>query len=68
MSGDGRTWVPASGRYLASRSEPRVQTDFASRCDTSLAEYERTGVSIPAAQVIAKLESKRAKRRKQLGG
>ena len=46
----------------------RVQTAFASRCDASLAEYERTGVSIPAAQVIAKLESKLAKRRKQLGG
>ena len=46
----------------------RVQTDFASRCDASLAEYERTGVSIPAVQVIAKLESKLAKRRKQLGG
>ena len=46
----------------------RVQTDFASRCEASLAEYERTGVSIPAAQVIAKLESKMAKRRKQLGG
>lgn len=46
----------------------RVQTDFASRCEASLAEYERTGVSIPAAQVIAKLESKLAKRRKQLGG
>ena len=46
----------------------RVQTDFASRCDASLAEYERTGVSIPATQVIAKLESRLAKRRKQLGG
>ena len=46
----------------------RVQTDFASRCNASLAEYERTGASIPAAQVIAKLESKLAKRRKQLGG
>lgn len=46
----------------------RVQADFASRCDASLAEYERTGVSIPAAQVIAKLEAKLAKRRKQLGG
>jgi hypothetical protein len=43
-------------------------TAFASRCDASLAEYERTGASIPAAQVIAKLESKLAKRRKQLGG
>ncbi|MDE2369631.1 MAG: hypothetical protein KGN16_11725 [Burkholderiales bacterium] len=46
----------------------RVQTDFAARCEASLAEYERTGVSIPADQVIAKLESKLAKRRKQLGG
>ena len=46
----------------------RVQTDFASRCDASLTEYERTGTSIPAAQVIAKLESRLAKRRKQLGG
>jgi hypothetical protein len=46
----------------------RVQTAFALRCDTSLAEYERTGVSIPAAQVIARLESKLAQRRKQLGG
>jgi hypothetical protein len=34
----------------------------------SLAEYERTGVSIPAAQVIVKLESQLAKGRKQLGG
>lgn len=46
----------------------RVQNDFDSRCNASLAEYERTGVSIPAAQVIAKLEAKLAKRRKQLGG
>lgn len=46
----------------------RVQTDFASRCDASLAEYERTGVAMPAAQVIAKLEAKLAKRRQQLGG
>lgn len=46
----------------------RVQTDFASRCDASLAEYERTGVAIPAARVVAKLEAKLAKRRKQLGG
>ena len=46
----------------------RVQTDFASRCDASLAEYERTGKSIPAAQVVAKLEARLAKRRKQLGG
>lgn len=46
----------------------RVQTAFTASCDASLAEYERTRVSIPAAQVIAKLESKLAKRRKQLGG
>ena len=46
----------------------RVQTDFASRCNASLAEYERTRVSIPAAQVIAKLESRLSQRRKQLGG
>ena len=46
----------------------RVQTDFASRCDASLAEYERTGVSIPVSRVIAKLEAKLAKRREQLGG
>ncbi len=46
----------------------RVQTAFASRCGASLAEYERTGVSIPAAQVISKLEFKLARRRKQLGG
>ena len=46
----------------------RVQTDFAARCDASLAEYERTGQSTPAAQVIAKLEAKLAQRRKQLGG
>jgi hypothetical protein len=46
----------------------RVQTAFTARCEASLAEYERTGVSIPAAQVIAKLESKLAMRRKQLGG
>lgn len=46
----------------------RVQTDFASRCDASLAQYERTGASVPAAQVIAKLESRLASRRKQLGG
>ncbi len=46
----------------------RVQTHFASRCEASQAEYERTRMSITAAQVIAKLESKLAKRRKQLGG
>jgi hypothetical protein len=46
----------------------RVQTDFATYCEASLAGYERTGVSIPAEQVIGNLESMLAKRRKQLGG
>jgi hypothetical protein len=44
----------------------RVQTDFAARCEASLAQYERTGVSIPADQVLAKLEAKIAARVKQL--
>lgn len=46
----------------------RMQTTFAARCAESLAKYERTGVSIPAEQVVGKLESMLAKRRKQLGG
>jgi len=44
----------------------RVQTDFAARCDASLAQYERTGVSIPADVVLSKLEAKVAARVKQL--
>lgn len=44
----------------------RVQTDFAARCDASLAAYERTGVSIPSDVVLSKLESKIAARVKQL--
>lgn len=44
----------------------RVQTDFASRCDASLAQYERTGVSVPADVVLSKLEAKVAARVKQL--
>lgn len=44
----------------------RVQTDFAARCEASLAEYERTGVSIPLQVVLTKLESKIAARVKQL--
>ncbi|MBH9551896.1 hypothetical protein I7X43_03445 [Inhella sp. 4Y17] len=44
----------------------RVQTDFAERCDASLATYERTGVSVPAEQVLSKLEAKIAARVKQL--
>lgn len=44
----------------------RVQTDFAARCDASLAEYERTGVSVPSDVVLSKLEAKVATRVKQL--
>lgn len=44
----------------------RVQTDFAARCDASLANYERTGVSIPAGAVLAKLEAKVAARVRKL--
>lgn len=44
----------------------RVQTDFAARCDASLAAYERTGVSIPTDVVLSKLEAKVAARVKQL--
>ncbi len=44
----------------------RVQTDFAARCDASLAAYERSGKSIPADVVLSKLEAKVAARVKQL--
>ena len=44
----------------------RVQTDFAARCDASLAAYERTGISIPSDVVLSKLEAKVAARVKQL--
>ena len=44
----------------------RVQTDFATRCDASLAAYERTGISIPSEVVLSKLEAKVAARVKQL--
>jgi hypothetical protein len=44
----------------------RVQTDFAARCEASLAEYERTGISVPSDVVISKLEAKVAARVKQL--
>lgn len=43
----------------------RVQTDFAARCDASLAAYERTGVSILSDVVLSKLESKIAARVEQ---
>lgn len=44
----------------------RVQTDFAARCEASMAEYQRTGVSIPSDVVLSKLEAKVAARVKQL--
>ena len=44
----------------------RVQTDFAARCDASLAAYERNGVSIPSDVVLSTLEAKVAARVKQL--
>jgi len=44
----------------------RVQTDFAARCEASLAAYERTGVSIRSDLVLSKLEAKVAARVEQL--
>ena len=44
----------------------RVQTDFAARCNASLVEFERTGISIPSNVVLSKLEAKVAARVKQL--
>ena len=44
----------------------RVQTDFAARCDSALAAYERTGVSIRSDLVLSKLEAKVAARVEQL--
>lgn len=44
----------------------RVQTDFAARCNASLAAYERTGSSIASDLVLSKLEAKVAARVKQL--
>lgn len=44
----------------------RVQTDFAARCEESLAAYERSGVSIPSDEVLSKLEKKVQARVKRL--
>lgn len=44
----------------------RVQTDFAARCEASLAAYERSGISIPSEVVLRKLEARVAARVKQL--
>ena len=44
----------------------RVQTDFAARCEESLAAYERSGESIPSDEVLSKLEKKVEARVKRL--
>lgn len=44
----------------------RVQSEFAARCEASLATYERTGVSIPPDLVMGRLQAKVAARVKQL--
>jgi hypothetical protein len=44
----------------------RAQTDFAARCEASLAAFEQTGQSVSAEQVLASLEAKLAARVKQL--
>lgn len=44
----------------------RVQSDFAARCEASLAAYERTGASRAADLVMSKLEAKVTARVKQL--
>lgn len=44
----------------------RVQTDFAARCEEALGAYERSGVSIPADEVLSKLQKKVEARVKRL--
>lgn len=44
----------------------RVQKDFAARCEESLAAHERLGVSIPADDVLSKLQRKVEARVKRL--
>lgn len=43
-----------------------AQPDFNTRCDASLAAYERSGVSIPSDAVLSKLEKKIEARVKHL--
>jgi hypothetical protein len=45
----------------------RVQTTFHARAQAASAEYHRTGVSVPVATVLDKLQSKLEARRKKLG-
>jgi hypothetical protein len=44
----------------------RVQTAFQARGDAAWEHYRTTGVAVPAADVLAKLENKLNARRKQL--
>jgi len=45
----------------------RVQDDFHARGEAAWQEFLRTGESVPADQVLAKLQTKLDARRKQLG-
>lgn len=61
------TTVPRLSTEADRPAEPDTgQSDFAARCDASLATYERTGHAIPADVVFAKLEAKVAARIKAL--
>ncbi|MFN7724664.1 MAG: YlcI/YnfO family protein [Rubrivivax sp.] len=57
-------FVEASVRRAV--EQRRAQTDFAARCEASLAAYERTGLAIPSDAVLTQLEAKVAARVKQL--
>lgn len=67
--------VPMSGETLTEFVEATVRraidfrlvrTDFAARCNASLAVYERTGVALSSDVVLSRLEAKVAARVKQL--
>ena len=45
----------------------RVQTDFHARALAASAEYHRTGVAVPAEEVLDRLQRKLEARRKKLG-
>lgn len=57
-------FVEASVRRAV--EDRRVQTDFAARCEASLAAYARSGISNPSDMVLKKLEARVAARVKQL--
>ena len=46
----------------------RVQADFYARGQAALKHYRRTGISHPAADVVAGLQTKLDRKRKQLEG